>query len=239
MFENREGHSPCSQQSQVINWDYVSGFFDGEGSITINARQGSGVLVICLTISQKFRPLLDKIAMFLKENGIHCIVCKNSRTVHEIRIRRIEDVCRLLRKLTLVLKPEQARAALAYFDGTITGNQVLEIFDSEFKRGKRRSTPLRPGLSFPLRHSEAIFNARRVRALAARATNLITRKSLSQELTLLPTTFSTADVARTFERSMTNARYRIRRMEANGLVSCKIVGARGHGKLICTKVEAD
>jgi hypothetical protein len=220
----------------TINWNYVSGF-DGEGSITIDTRPDSEVLVISLTFSQKFRPLLDAVAGFLRANGISCIVCRASKTVHEIRVRRIEDICRLLRRLALVLKRDQALAVLAYFDGRITGNQVLEIFDSEFRSGKRRSTPLEPGISYPLKHPDAVLKARKTRALAARLVNLtITREFLLQRIRLLPATFTTSDVARIFECSLANAHYRILRMQANGLVSCSIVGTRGHGKLVCTKL---
>jgi LAGLIDADG-like domain len=224
--------------SSPIGWDYISGFFDGEGSITVETRADSGVLVIFLTFSQKYRPLLEAIAKFLRVNGITCTVYQVKETVHEIRIRRIESICKLLRRLRLTLKRDQATATLAYFDGRISGNQLIEVFDLDFKLGKRRSTPLRPGVDYPLRHTEAVLNAGKIRAFATRSANLIyTREFLLRRIDLLPTTFRTTDVAKIFGCSLNRARYSIRRMEANGLVSCKIVGKRGRGTLSCTKLK--
>jgi intein-encoded DNA endonuclease-like protein len=87
-----------------IDWDYISGFFDGEGSVTVETRADLGVLVVSLTFSQKYRSLLEVMATFLRANGITCTVCQNSRTIHEIRIRRIESVCKLLCRINLILK---------------------------------------------------------------------------------------------------------------------------------------
>lgn len=198
------------------------------------------VLIITLTFSQKHRPLLETIARFLKENGIGCIVYKSSETVHEIRVRRIADVRRLLRMMKLILKREQAVAALAYFDGKITGNEVLQIFDSEHRLGKRRSTPLKPSSNFPLTYTEAVRMAQETRASAARLANQIhDRGSLLGKLDSLPSMFGTAELARVFECSRANALSIAHQMEANGLVSCIIIGTRGRGKLLCTKLKLD
>jgi hypothetical protein len=136
------------------------------------------------------------------------------------------------------LKREQALATVAYYDGKITGNQLLEIFDAEHKAGRRRTTPLKLGADYPLTRFEVLLKARETRASAARARNLIQTKGfLSEMLKRLPNTFATADVARLFHCSLESARYSIRKMEANELVSCKIIGTRGWGKLICTKLS--
>lgn len=243
MSQGRQIESPEAPEGSVpislISWHYISGFFDGEGSITVETRPGLGVLVIFLTISQKYRPLLEAIAQFLKLNGIACKISRNSRSVHEIRVRRIESICKLLTRMSLSLKREQALATVAYYDSKITGNQLLEIFDLEHKAGKRRSTPLKPGVGYPLTRFEAILKARRTRASAARARNLLQTKGfLSEMLKRLPSTFVTADVARLFACSLESARYSIHKMEANGLVSCRKVGTRGWGKFICTRLTS-
>lgn len=142
-----------------FGWDCISGFFDGEGSVAIETRSDSGVLIITLTFSQRYRPLLEAMARFLGARGIACTVCKNSETVHEIRIRGIESVCKLLRELNLILKRRRALATLACFDGKMTGNEAIEVFDHEFRLGRGRPTPFRPGVNFPLRHSDAVLNA--------------------------------------------------------------------------------
>lgn len=49
-----------------MNWKYIAGFFDGEGSIV----SGSGVSSVYVRISQKNRHILDDIRFFLSANGI-------------------------------------------------------------------------------------------------------------------------------------------------------------------------
>jgi LAGLIDADG DNA endonuclease family protein len=233
---NWESEVALDSPGRTIDWSYVAGFFDGEGSITVDARPGLGVLVIYVTFSQKYRPLFDDIARFLRQNGIACQVCRNGRKVHEIRIRTIENVCKLLRKLTLELKQNQAHATIDYYEGRITGNQLLQVFDIEYRMGRRRSSPLKPGMNYPLTHTEALQAAQRIRASATRAANLIyTHESLISRVEQLPIEFTRADAARILSRSDQTAYYIIRRMEANGLVSCRIVGTRGHGKLVCLR----
>lgn len=223
----------------LINWSYVSGFFDGEGSITIETRPDLGVLVIFLTFSQKYRPLLEAVAQFLDRSGIACKISQNSQTVHEMRVRRIDSIRKLLAKMSLSLKREQALAVVAYYDGRISGNHLLRIFDSGYKAGRRKSTPLKPGVDYPLTHLEAVAKAREIRASAARAKNLVRTKDLLCEmLERLPSTFAPVHVAKLFACSEESARYSIRKMEANGLVSCRKVGTRGWGKLECTKLTS-
>lgn len=235
-----EGEFQNHQLPASISWDYVSGFFDGEGSITVEAPAGSGVLVISLTFSQKYRPLLEAVAAFLNTNGIYGTIYPTKETVNEIRARRIGDICRLLSKMNLFLKREQALAVLSYYNGAITGNKLLRIFDSEYRLGKRRSTPMKPGLDFRLRHTQAVINANNARAAAARKVNLkLTREAPMEAVKLLPDPFVSADVARAFGCSQVGGLYRIHRMEENGLVSCRKVGTRGQGKMVCTKLGGE
>lgn len=193
-----------------------------------------------MTFSQKYKPLLEAVADFLRTNGIYCTIYPTKETVNEIRLRRIEDICKLLSRMNLVLKQAQALTVLAYYNGAITGNRLLRIFDSEFRLGKRRSTPLKPGLDLRLRHTQAVNNANNARVAAARKVNLkLTRETLIEVIKLLPDPFVSADVARISGCSHVGGLYRIHRMEANGLVSCKKVGTRGRGEMVCAKLGVE
>lgn len=56
-----------------INWSYVAGLFDGEGSVSTGVGNG----VTASTIAQsgpKGLTLLEDVANFLRANGVRCIV---------------------------------------------------------------------------------------------------------------------------------------------------------------------
>ncbi len=230
-----------SIRSPPINWSYVSGIFDGEGSFNLDLRPGSGVIVIVAQISQKNRNLLERLAEFLAASGIKSRVTRNARQISELKVGRISQLRKLILRMNLVLKHEQALAVLAYYDGKITGNQLLEVFDREYKEGRRRSTPLRKGLTFPLSYVEAIRRAQEVRVTAARMSHKTDRsRRLQMRANSLPTEFDVRDMAERFKCSPTNARYLIRAMEASGLVSCNLTSmGKGHLKLVCTNTPKE
>lgn len=79
--------------------------------------------------------------------------------------------------------------------------------------------------------------AQEIRTAAARGaqkTNKLDR--LQKKAALLPAQFDVKDVIGVFRCSGTYARYLIHGMEANGLVSCKLVGTvKGGAKLVCKR----
>lgn len=71
----------------ILNWAYIAGFFDGEGSITYNTVYSGGQGIGRITIAQSGqigKDLLLEIKGFLNQNGIACSVALNSHKVkHE------------------------------------------------------------------------------------------------------------------------------------------------------------
>lgn len=60
-----------------MNWDYIAGFFDGEGNIAIKRRRDRRPQVV-LNMTQKRREVLDAILIFLKENDIEGQIYKKN-----------------------------------------------------------------------------------------------------------------------------------------------------------------
>ena len=88
-----------------VNWDYIAGFFDGEGSIsTMNYTWRSGVASTVVTLSQsgeEGRVILEKIMAFLLENGIKSYIStakrpEKYRQMRNLRICSREGVMRFL-----------------------------------------------------------------------------------------------------------------------------------------------
>ncbi|CAE7502948.1 USP [Symbiodinium sp. CCMP2592] len=103
------------EEASCPSWQYLAGFFDAEGCITVGPR-----VCVRLAIKQKFPPVLHAIQSFLAHNGIGCEVYE---THGELVVSVTEASKRLLAKLLrsgLRVKREAARLALQ----TCSGNLV-------------------------------------------------------------------------------------------------------------------
>ena len=87
-----------------MNWDYLAGFFDGEGTVhfvTLNGRRYARV-----GITQNDRPILEEIKTFLNSEGYHRVTLVTSRhsplatPEHtELKVNAQVDILRLLQQL--------------------------------------------------------------------------------------------------------------------------------------------
>lgn len=85
----------------MINWSYVAGFMDGEGHVDTSTLR--------ITIVQKDRVPLDKIADFLNTQGIRTQITHRTsqyrnkgleygkRNLHALRVNRADDVLKFCR----------------------------------------------------------------------------------------------------------------------------------------------
>jgi len=69
-----------------LDGGYISGFFDGEGGITIDAPKESRVLVLSVGITQKSKEVLESIAGFLRTHGISSRFAVSAGGINSIRI---------------------------------------------------------------------------------------------------------------------------------------------------------
>jgi hypothetical protein len=79
-----------------MSWQYLAGFFDGEGNVGIyqnRARRGNGMPVVCVCQSgERGRLLLEEISEFLKPLGIKCYF--GSKKAHgNVQAQHILRVC--------------------------------------------------------------------------------------------------------------------------------------------------
>ena len=104
----------------MINWAYVSGFFDGEGNIDGKRPR--------LTIVQKPQEPLVEIARFLSTHGIHSTITHRTsqykikglsygrRNLHALRINRQKDVLQMCANMLpfLLVKKAAMQDAVRY-----------------------------------------------------------------------------------------------------------------------------
>ncbi len=70
-----------------MNWYYIAGFFDGEGSASIRIKP-TGSISVELRITQKSRAVLDKIHQFLGFGEVR----QRPNGAYDLRIRRKADI---------------------------------------------------------------------------------------------------------------------------------------------------
>ncbi len=182
-----------------MNWSYVSGFFDGEGGISVSGRAGAYALALKVTICQKSLHVLQIIKVFLQLVGIRSVIYTYVNGMHALEIGRIDDLLRFFRSVNSVVKRRQVRTALEYLEGRISGNKLLQVYDIEFRQGKRKNSPRRKiGLRFPMTRFEARRTAATISFEArAKGNRRAYLERLEQRILSLPITFGVRDIQRT------------------------------------------
>jgi hypothetical protein len=220
MSFTRSVGSPLAHKQ--VNWTYVSGFFDGEGGITVVSRIGSNVLALKATICQRSLEVLLRIKTFLQMLGIHSVVYASKTRANVLEVRRADDLVRFLRHLRTIVKRRQVETALDYLEGRITGNTLLEVFDQEFREHKRKGDPKsKLGLRFPFTRFEAV-EAAGVKSAEARikGNQRSFRERMERRVFSLPPVFGVKEIQRIIGVSKPRAQALGRLMEREGLVRC-------------------
>jgi len=128
-----------------MNWDYIAGFFDGEGNIHVYRSKGSYSngdiqFALMIRIYQKSEFILNEIKDFLGYGSIY----KYKRTgVFELTFSKKEDVKHFLNAIQnkIILKKEQIDYVLKFYDFN-KGNHN-RLFDIK----KFRSFVIREGVN--------------------------------------------------------------------------------------------
>ena len=220
-----------------MDWECISGFFDGEGGITIDAPKGSRVLVLTITLSQKNKEVLEIIGAFLAAQGIGSRLMVLGNGVYNLKIWRIKDIISFLSHLTLTVKARQVETTLGYYQGNVTGNELLSIFKEEYLVGRRRHPPfLSREWNFPLTHKEAIRLAGQDRSKAAqRARHCLVPSDVRGMVMKLPLVFGLQDVMLAFGVPKPRASYLVRLMRREGFVVGELHYHSNTKTLVCKR----
>ena len=100
-----------------MTWEYIAGFFDGEGCITLHSNRTNGAKVYKIQISQANVLVLERIKDFLLENRIYCRVYKDGHWYKEhckrLCINGYNDVLKFLENIKdkCIVKEQKANDA--------------------------------------------------------------------------------------------------------------------------------
>ena len=123
-----------------MNWDYLAGFFDGDGSINFLLQRNRNVLDFSLDIYQEDASVLRSLRAFLESEGIMGAEIRMSHRAYEIRWRNKKSILRIATNLVdrTVVKRQQLQAIIDYLESRITGDDFVRVMNEKWFRGGER-----------------------------------------------------------------------------------------------------
>jgi hypothetical protein len=121
------------------NWCAIAGFFDGDGGLDIDVRKSTLHCVVNFT--DNWAPQLLQIKQFLEAQGVRVGALRSTGMgAFNIEVAAIESLVKFakgaLETRCLFKKRKELQMMIEYFDGRVTGNQVIE-FLNEVRSGIR------------------------------------------------------------------------------------------------------
>jgi hypothetical protein len=123
-------------------WSQVAGYFDGDGTIaTSDISNRPYKMSLSLVFVDQSIDQIAALKGFFNLRGIRTsnVLKRSDGEACEIAISEFKSVKKTLRRMLLFLckKEIEAQSALDYYEGKITGNQLLAVFKEEVKAGRR------------------------------------------------------------------------------------------------------
>lgn len=125
----------------TLSWQWVAGFFDGEGSISLYVRRYS--IDIQVLFTQSYKPLLDELRSFLVKEGaslgIRMAIKDKRQSAYSLYVSSNHDVSEVLLRMLpyLRLKHIQAKSTIDYLADRISGDRLVSVFNQEVREGRR------------------------------------------------------------------------------------------------------
>ena len=96
-----------------MDWNYIAGFFDGEGSISFKVKGKTPFYVVC--IANTNREILEEIQKFLREKGINSHLYSRPSAQY-IYISKQSDMLKFLRRIKpfIFIKLPKAKELIFY-----------------------------------------------------------------------------------------------------------------------------
>jgi hypothetical protein len=139
-------------------WEQVAGYFDGDGTISISDISNQPYkLGISLIFTDASIEQITMLREFFVSRGYQTSrVLKSSTSAWMLAIGRYEVVISVLKSMLphLYKKSIEAKAAIDYYEGRLTGNAFLEIFKVEVESGRRERHPHRVVVDVPYTYFE-------------------------------------------------------------------------------------
>ena len=141
------------------SWRQVAGYFDGDGTIATSDTSNRPYKIgLSLVFVDQSADQIANVRNFLRKRGIQTsnILKTYKGSANMVAISEFRSVKATLRFMLpfLCKKAREAKAALDYYEGRITGNRLLEVFREEVDSGRRERRPRKVALNVPYSYPE-------------------------------------------------------------------------------------
>jgi hypothetical protein len=124
------------------SWEQVAGYFDGDGTIYFSDTTNQPYkLSLSLVFVDQSVDQIRNTREFLRSRGIRTgnILKRSDGCVYIVAVSEFESVKETLRQMLpfLCKKAVEAQAALDYYNGKISGNDLNSVFQMEVEKGRR------------------------------------------------------------------------------------------------------
>ena len=170
------GNNPCSLSAvgtldcvhAYDSWRQVAGYFDGEGTIYFSDTSNRPYkLSISLVFVDQSVDQINMIREFLNRHGVRTsnVLKRSDARAYELAASQFASVKKALRRMAPFLhkKEIEARATLEYYNGKITGDQLVSVFGSEVEAGRRERKIRAVALAVPFTRPEGVKVVKQLR----------------------------------------------------------------------------
>jgi len=139
------------------SWKQVAGYFDGDGNISISDLSNQPFkLSLSLIFTDASIEQISMIREFFLARGIRTsnLLRTSQGTAWIIAISRFDMVLLVLKKMLpyLYKKANEAQSSIDYYEGRITGNDLVATFSNEVDAGRRERRAHKARIYVPFTH---------------------------------------------------------------------------------------
>jgi len=150
------------------SWEQIAGYFDGDGNISISDLSNIPFkLSLSLIFTDASFEQISMIMEFLNARGIRTsnVLRTSKGTAWIIAISRYGKVLATLKNMLphLYKKAIEAESAIDYYEGRITGNDLLKVLSQEVEAGRRERRPHKVIVDVPFKFTEGIEVMKEIR----------------------------------------------------------------------------
>jgi hypothetical protein len=140
--------------AEYETWEQVAGYFDGDGTVaTSDLSNLPYKLSLSLWFVDQSKDQISMVRGFLQKEGIRTsnVLKHFKQSANVVAVSEWRSVVLMLRRMTpfLYKKANEATAALAYYEGRITGNELMTVLQQEVEAGRRERRPRKVVIDIP------------------------------------------------------------------------------------------
>ncbi len=147
--------------AEYETWGQVAGYFDGDGSIaTSDLSNLPYKLSLSLWFVDQSEDQIRMVRKFLTKRGIKTsnVLKHYNLSANMVAVSEYDSVIETLRNMLPFLhkKAREAKAALDYYEGRITGNEFMAVLQEEVEAGRRERRPRKVAIDVPYTRPEGL-----------------------------------------------------------------------------------